>query len=334
MNKTNKFQPISMYCNDTQFKYIKPKLIEAGLKIECIGQNWDAECYLTNSFGGHESIISNIPASSAKLYNRKVYGQWNEKLFLQCCGIEEITDDFDYNNWYVRVTEESSPFIKDWITSINKSPISYAFSINAGYGKCNGVFEVSSSRFINTFSWKEITLEQFKKYILKQTTSTTNMSQQKLKINVTELLEIHSIACSVWKTKIASQFLIRTDSTQHIKFTQQEIDEMFSVATEKQKPVLEKIFGKQPKPIEWNKLKTGSKVMIKYTGEHCDGIDKIDLQKPVHILFYKTPHSVNSIEGFLKESHYPEYCTFMQDNNIVLFAANKNIDYITEVIEY
>jgi len=160
------------------------------------------------------------------------------------------------------------------------------------------------------------------------------MSQQKLKINVTELLEIHSIACSVWKTKIASQFLIRTDSTQHIKFTQQEIDEMFSVATEKQKPVLEKIFGKQPKPIEWNKLKTGSKVMIKYTGEHCDGIDKIDLQKPVHILFYKTPHSVNSIEGFLKESHYPEYCTFMQDNNIVLFAANKNIDYITEVIEY
>lgn len=334
MSKTNKFQPISMYCDDAQFKCIKPKLIEIGLKIKCIGQNWDEECYLTNSFGGEESIISNIPASSSKLYNRKVYGQWNEKLFLQCCGIEEITDDFDYNNWYVRVTEESRPFIKDWMNSINVTSIGYTFSINAGYGKRAGKFESASSEFTKTLSWKEITLEQFKKYILKQTT--TDMSQQKLKINVTELLEIHSIACSAWKTKIANQFLIRTDNRQHITFTQQEIDEMFSVATEKQKLVLEKIFGPKQKPIEWNNLKTGSKVMIQYTGQHISGIEKIDINKPVHIVFYRTPHGINTGDnGFFKiGKHYSEYCTFEQNNKFTLFSSHKIIDYITEVIEY
>jgi hypothetical protein len=89
--------------------------------------------------------------------------------------------------------------------------------------------------------YEEITFEQFKEHYLK---NKTVMSKQKLTVPVTDVLEIHKIACSTWKEKIVG-YLSRVDSDQNITFTQREIDKMFEAATGDQEPVLEKVFGKK-----------------------------------------------------------------------------------------
>lgn len=163
---------------------------------------------------------------------------------------------------------------------------------------------------------------------------TDNMTtSQKLTIPVTDVLKIHSIACSGWKTKIAV-YLTRVDSEQNITFTQEEVDTMFAAATREQRPTLVEIFGEKT-TIDLDKIKTGSKVKIEYTGQHCGGVESFDLSKPVDVVFFKTPHSIEpGGVQFFKQSYYDSYVTFHQNGKFAVFSADKDIDYIVEVIEY
>lgn len=164
------------------------------------------------------------------------------------------------------------------------------------------------------------------------------MSKQKLTVPVTDVLKIHKIACSSWKSKIAG-FLSRVSSEQYIKFTQEEVNGMFKSATEAQLPVLEEVFGKQSELINWSDIKTGSKVMISHTGEHCSGFNNIDNSLPVDVVFFNTLSRITGKgEFFSTESSIPKrkYCTFHQDGKYVLFT-NDGEDYkkyITSVVEY
>lgn len=164
----------------------------------------------------------------------------------------------------------------------------------------------------------------------------TVMSKQKLTVPVTDVLKIHSIACDAWKRKISSIYLPRVNSDQNIKFTQSEVDFMFRAATDSQLPVLEEVFGKQSKPIDWDKIKTGSQVMIEYSGEHCGGISDIDLSKPVTVIFFNTPYMVMSNGKFLPNGSYPKYCTFNQNGKFVFFTSEDEAykNYIVEVVQY
>lgn len=84
------------------------------------------------------------------------------------------------------------------------------------------------------------------------------------------------------------------------------------------------------KGIDYNKLRTGSVVKIKRTGQHCAGIDNIDLNKPVTILLYKTI-------GFFIKGKFRNvsriYTTFIQEDKTCHFTCEDE-DYITEVISY
>lgn len=156
-------------------------------------------------------------------------------------------------------------------------------------------------------------------------------TMQKLIVPITDVLKIHKIACSEWKVKITN-YLTRVDENQNIKFSQSEVDEMFKAATSDQKPVLTKIFGELVKPIDWGKIKAGSKVMLKHTDQFCNGC--WDDTRPVEVVFYNTPHCINDEKKFFKTSFHNSYCTFYQDGEFILFGSNKNQDYIVEVIEY
>jgi len=87
------------------------------------------------------------------------------------------------------------------------------------------------------------------------------------------------------------------------------------------------------KEIDYSRLKTGSKVMIKYTNQHCSSSDWLDYGHPFNVIFYKTPYLITP-SGFQKKGNHSSYITFEQDGKYALFASDNNTDYITEVIEY
>ena len=111
---------------------------------------------------------------------------------------------------------------------------------------------------------------------------------------------------------------------------------MFAAATASQLPVLEEVFGKQSKPIDWDKIKTGSQVMIKYSGEYCGGIDAIDKSKPVTVIFFNTPYMIMSNGTFLPNGAHLKYCTFNQNGKFVFFTSDDETykNYIVEVVQY
>jgi hypothetical protein len=165
-------------------------------------------------------------------------------------------------------------------------------------------------------------------------TETKTENNMETVITAQELLEIHKIACSSWKEAIKIKYFPRINGVQTIHFAQDEINEMFKAATALQRPVLEKIFGKQVKPIDWDRIKTGSQVMLEYSGEHCCGFGGMDLTKPVDVVFYKTPHYIIDSGRFITKGAYAHYCTFHQNGKYALFTSHENTDYITKVVQY
>ena len=81
-----------MKCNQEQFEAIKPKL--KGMRIGCIS-NFNEWNYLVNNEYGAPFVICNTVESGSKRYNREVHETWNERIFLEACGIEtfEITKE-------------------------------------------------------------------------------------------------------------------------------------------------------------------------------------------------------------------------------------------------
>jgi hypothetical protein len=152
-----------------------------------------------------------------------------------------------------------------------------------------------------------------------------------VKVKKSDLKRIHEVACIAWQSKIW-EIAERDVFSDTIELEQFKIDEMFQAATTSQRPVLVDIFGEPKKQINFDKIKTGSKVMIEYSYQHCSGIQGIDLKKPVDVVFFKSYPYITGEGNF--ETGTRLYCTFHQDGKFVLFAASENTDYITEVIEY
>jgi hypothetical protein len=152
-------------------------------------------------------------------------------------------------------------------------------------------------------------------------------------IPITDVIKIHGVVCSTRKSKIAN-YLAKVDSNQNIQFTPSEVNEMFNTATSSQLPLLESIFGKSSQPIDWDKIKLGSRVMIEDTSKHCCGIGRINLSKPVDVIFFKTKCYIDERCRFGSEGSHTSYVTFHQNGNFVVFSSEEDIDYIVEVVKY
>lgn len=304
MKTTNNFRPIAMRCNEEQFNAIKLKLEKIkGVKIKN-PYPFASICYLVNNGGGNLLHITNV-IHSIDSYDREVFEEWDEDKFLEYCGVEK----------------------KKLVKCIEVGD-----NIHITYGKIYEVIEEDADdryAIINDYGGKGIYFKR--RFEIVNQEENKNMSQ-KLRVSVTDVLRIHAVACLQWQKTFAS-YLSRTDSEQKIQFTQSEVNKMFEAATDSQKPVLEEIFGKQSKPIDLGKIKTGSIVMIKHTGQHVEGIGGINSSNPVTVVFFKTTHLIKSDNTFRSNGAHHYYCTFYQDGKYVVFAADE-INYITEVIEY
>lgn len=319
-----------MRCTQEQFDAIKPKLKQIeGLEFSKSFDDFIKCPYLTNNFDDEELNVCNTNQISIHEYRRIVFEEWDENIFLKYCGYKpKVTLDDAYvvkcDN--KQETNEVASFVKNIKTDF----IHWHYVVNHKGLLNNNHYHVNLCSYIpdKAAHLPILTYQEWK-----QLKENKPMTKQKLTVPITDVLEIHKIACNSLKDKISLKYLIRTDENQNIEFKQYEINDMFKSATPEQLPVLERIFGKKVKEIDWDKIKTGSKVMIQYTGQHCGGINEIDLKKPVDVVFYKTNHCIHFIDNkFYIQNRIN--ITFHQNGKYVLFAADENTDYITEVIEY
>ena len=75
---------IAMACTEEQWQSIKPKLEYLNPTIG----NFNKLGHLTNYFYGKENHIGNVYSYVAGDYKREIHETWNEKVFLEACGIE------------------------------------------------------------------------------------------------------------------------------------------------------------------------------------------------------------------------------------------------------
>ena len=250
-----------------------------------------------------------------------------------------LEEEFTFpEKWCILATKENIKEISDFFVKLTNGHSCYKGDIWIDwYFNSHCLANISIYNYKNfTYcssqkreGFEEISIEQFRKL-----TNLKSETMQKLIVPITDVLEIHKIACSSWKTKLV-KYLERTDSNQNVSFTQIEINEMFDAATSNQKPVLTKIFGEPAKPIEWDKIKSGSKVILNQDiSQIIGGNNNVDYSKPFDVVFWKTPHSIDCNNEFKSKSLYDFVSTFYQNKKYIRFDAEVNTNYISEVIEY
>jgi len=321
-------KPIAMKCTPEQWESIKHHFEGWDTALVDFSPN---EEYLVNNYSGTYKKLATLEKSGKR---RDFFYQWNADTFLECCDIKPkfVLPE----KWAVKFTDENRETLYNWA----KSQPDYNIKYDMDWKNPISKFCVSSWWDFSYFTyWKEdsikqsgytiITFEQFQQHVLNKQPNKTYM---KLTVHVNEVLQIHAVACPHWRPKIAG-YLPRINPDQNITFDESEVREMFDAATAKQKPVLESIFGSLSKPIEWDKIKTGSKAMIKYTDQNC-GNPTVDYSQPVDVVFYKTPHGITHKGKFFLSTSHSSYITFNQNGNFILYTSDKNTDYIVEVLEY
>jgi hypothetical protein len=154
--------------------------------------------------------------------------------------------------WCVEITDENREVLLTWArkqpnyirayeiyfrsgnTLLSKHPVDNSYL----YADKPSVFLKGESQY------KQITFEQFQQYVLKQ----EPMAKYKnYTVHATDVLKIRAIACRTWKDNLTG-YLREMDDNNNVTFSEEQIDAMFTAATDKQRPVLVEIFG-EPKPV-------------------------------------------------------------------------------------
>lgn len=396
-------KPIAMKCNASQYEKIKPILLQNGFKevsITCFKQY----PYLINNFSQTEKRLGN--GCRAHLSNdRKLFEEWNEDIFLEYCGIkpewklpekwcidsrldvkligkwfnENSKTSYDYTrghrdfyyhypsyktnhtqnvvlNGYTEITlEQFKKYVlkKDFVLPekwcIESTPETYEvikdYLVKNDPDKCNWEFyerndkRMITSRFTHLHpkdykndnsGYTLLNFEQFQTHILNKKSNTMQT------LTLGQLKDLYvQFGCTKWKSTIEpylkDKALLKDDV--EVIIDDKDIQLLLKEGSYDQKQAVEKLGIALSNPIEWDKIKTGSKVMLERTGSICVGSsDGLDFDKPFNVIFFKTPYYMLNV-GFRKCSNYT-YCVFNQDGKFATFQAQNNTDYIVSVIEY
>jgi hypothetical protein len=330
-------KPIAMKCSREQFYQIKPILEEYGLYSRGIDP-FEEYPYLINNLGNDFGDISNATDKNKTVWDREVFEEWDQDIFLQYCGIET---EPKFIPTAMKCTMEQFLSIEPILKEHNKTIHNITNDFDTRCYLVNnhdlGITNLSEESYyidearVRCETWDGDLFLKNCGIEVKQNKEDMNKVYTR---SIEDMMKIHNVACSAWKELILHRYIRKVNPHDGmIEVAEKEIDEMFGAATPAQVPVLEEVFGKQKKEIDWDKIKTGSKVMIQNTGQRCSGRD-IDLSLPVDVVFWKTPHCVQGDGKFQIDGHYSSYCTFHQNGNYVLFSSHENTDYVTEVVEY
>lgn len=288
-------KPIAMKCNRAQYEKIKPLLLQNGFVEECV-DDFNNHRYLINNWNSRKALGNKY---SIHCYgSREIFETWDENIFLEYC---DIKPEFVLpKKWCVKITEENAQLLGDFWAKYSWEGYKEVFPGDF-IGKFASSHNLSSkdslfSKFpgsnydLNTPNdeFPEITLEQFKTHVLKQN------SQNMQTLTLGQLKDLYNVSdCSKWRENInyyLSTYLQRKDDFK-VEIQTEHLQLLLKEGTLQQQNAVEKLGIKLSNPIEWDKIKTGSKVMLKYSGEKCSGSnDNIDFDKPFDVIFFKQPY--------------------------------------------
>jgi len=97
-------KPIAMKCSLEQWEAIKPKL--KSYSVTQVKSDFNCCNYLVNNFSEYLGKIGNVHECRKSIYNRKVYEEWNEDIFLEACDIKPIINKFKKNDYIVTLKGE------------------------------------------------------------------------------------------------------------------------------------------------------------------------------------------------------------------------------------
>ena len=101
----NNFTPIAMLCNKEQFDAIKPILKEHGMEIRRI-DSFISNPYLITNYNNQQRTISNIGRYGKSHFHRTTYEEWNQDLFLRCCGIDpDIETKTEMKTYNIKISD-------------------------------------------------------------------------------------------------------------------------------------------------------------------------------------------------------------------------------------
>ena len=202
-----------------------------------------SESYPYYGYGGSRDHFSMYQASSSRFANP-----------VTVLTLDEFFDVIEPKtlptHWVIRPTNETeSAAVLTWFNANGERK--YEPGAEQSYYWHFPAYEPTShclmSRIHND-NYTQITFAEFQEHVLKEN---PNKSQPMTNITVkkSELEQIHSVACSTWKSKIA-ELTLRNPFGELIELTQTEVDEMFAAATESQTAVLVSVFGKPTKGVD------------------------------------------------------------------------------------
>ena len=288
----------------------------------------------------HCYVINNLPIEQDYLFISEIDG--NEVTL----GINLNKRNSTFHIDDLEPYEEPFTLPEKWcVKNVNKCLLNKIDKI--GYGKDMQGHDLNSYYFINNgkidvsfghtkpSGYTEITFKQFENYFFNKQTE-----NKMRKITFIQAQLIIESACAAWKITLAEKWAVDIILKKNIEIDDSYYEKMRAACTPEQHQLFDQIFGPIKKAIEWNKLKTGSKVMIKESGSGefisgCGSINNVDSSKPFDIVLFKTPYQIdNENKQFEKSRNYSKNITFHQKGNYITFCAVENTDYIIDVIEY
>jgi len=98
-----KARPIAMNCTQEQFESIKPKLDKAGIRISNMS-SFEKDPFLINNAFGYELCVCNFSSKNKK--DRELFETWNERIFLEYCGVEVEAEKHNFPNMAIICEEK------------------------------------------------------------------------------------------------------------------------------------------------------------------------------------------------------------------------------------
>jgi len=302
---------IAMKCNQSQFDAIKPILEYNNKKILKV-TDFNKFPYLVNV---KDTIFNTVspPIAQATLrdWTLDVYEEWNPFLFLEFCGIKNV-------GWSIKVTIDNVDLLVKYFKT---AQINFDSAVNSNHEFLNYENNNIWFSFFPHLYFLQIDTETFKKHIM------NNNQENNKTITIQQLLEIYQVACPKWRLILTNQYFPKVDKNGQILITNEQIKTMFKASNSNQIKVLESIFGKPQKTIEFDKLKPGSCIRLK---QNCFG-NSFNYEKPVFIVFRNNGYMMNAYHVTTIDL---DTTTIMQDGVFYSSASSSIDEEIIKVEKY